>query len=112
MIKVLLKLVLAALIANATWRIGSAYLSFYRFKDAVQQTMQYGPERSEAQLQSKILELASQHDVPLTTTGFTVRRDENHTIVDGGYHTAIDLLPGYQYDWPFTVHIDTFSFRP
>ena len=33
----------------------------------------------------------------------------NHTIVDGSYVRPVDLLPGYQYPWPFTWHIDTFT---
>ena len=33
--KTLLKLVIVALLANALWRIGSAYATFYKFTDAV-----------------------------------------------------------------------------
>ena len=38
MLKLLIKLALAGLIANAAWRMGSTYLSFYRFKDAVSES--------------------------------------------------------------------------
>ena len=111
MLKLLIKLALAALVANAAYRLGTAYLSYYRFTDAVAQTALFGTDRSRAQLHRRVIELASQYDVPLAEDGFTIRRDENHTIVDGGYTQPVDLLPGYQYRWPFTVHVDVFTLR-
>ena len=112
MLKLLIKLAVAALIANAAYRLGIAYLSYYRFTDAVAQTAQFGPDRSRAEIHRRVLELASQYDVPLTADGFTIRRTENsHTIVDGGYTQKVDLLPGYQYPWPFTVHVDVFTVK-
>ena len=45
MLKLIVKLALAALIANAAWRLGSAYLQFYRFTDAVTQAAQFGSEK-------------------------------------------------------------------
>jgi hypothetical protein len=112
MLKLLVKLALAALVANAAFRLGTAYLSYYRFTDAVTQTAQFGTDRSEAEIRRRVLELASEYDVPLAEDAFTIRRtDENHTIVDGAYTQPVDLLPGYQYRWPFTVHIDVFTFK-
>ena len=112
MLKLLIKLALAALIANAAYRLGTAYLSYYRFTDAVTQTAQFGPDRSQAEIRTRVLELASQYDVPLTEDGFTISRtDESHTIVDGSYIQKVDLLPGYQYPWPFTVHVDVFTVK-
>ncbi|MCC7416471.1 MAG: hypothetical protein IT176_04955 [Acidobacteria bacterium] len=108
MFKLLVKLVLAGLIANATWRLGTAYADYYKFKDSVQQTTQFGPERSEEDLRVRILELAAQYGVPLADDGFTVERSQNHTIVDGGFATPIELFPGYERPWPFSFHIDTF----
>ena len=50
--------------------------------------------------------------MPLAEDGFTIRRtEESHTIVDGGYSQKVDLLPGYQYPWPFTVHVDVFTVK-
>jgi hypothetical protein len=110
MVKFLVKLALAALIANATWRLGSAYIQFYKLKDAIVETTRFSQRSSDAQIQQRILELASQYDVPLVDDRLTVRRDQpNHTIIDGSYEQSIDLLPGYRYQWPFTVHIDVMT---
>jgi hypothetical protein len=111
MIKLVIKLAIAALLANAAWRVGSAYADYYKFKDAVQQTTQFGPERSDAELRDRILELAAQYDVPLAEDGFSVERSENHTIVDGGFATPIEVVPGFERPWPFTFHVDTFTIK-
>jgi hypothetical protein len=108
-IKLILKLALAALIANAAWRLGTAYLSFYKFKDAVQEATQFGADKGDAQLQTRILELAADYDVPLAADGFTIQHKDNHTIVDGAYVRTVDLLPGYKYQCPFAWHTDTFA---
>jgi archaellum component FlaF (FlaF/FlaG flagellin family) len=108
-IKLIVKLALAALIANAAWRLGTAYLSFYKFKDAVQEATQFGADKGDTQLQTRILELASDYDVPLTPDGFTIQHKENHTIVDGSYVRTVDLFPGYKYQCPFAWHTDAFT---
>ena len=85
MLKLLIKLALAGLIANAAWRMGSTYLSFYRFKDAVSETAEYSKGKSDAELEQRILEIASNYDVPLTDDKVTVRRQDEHTLVEGSY---------------------------
>jgi hypothetical protein len=109
-LKTLIKLAIVALVANATWRVGSEYLSFYRFKDAVQETTQLGGRRSDAQLRSRIVELASNYDIPVDEESLTVTRRENHIIVDTEFKKRITLAPGFQYEWPFTLHVDTINF--
>jgi hypothetical protein len=111
--KLLLKLALAALIANAAWRVGSAYVTFYRFKDAVTETAQFASQKSKAELKQRILELASDYDVPLAADAVSVRRDDrNHTVIDGSYTLPVDVLPGYRYLWPFVWHVDVVTLNP
>ena len=107
--KTLLKLVVVALVANATWRVGSAYVTFYRFKDAVQTVTQFRGEKSDYQVRRRILELAGDFDVPISDEALSIRQDSNHTYVDASYTRPVDLLPGYTYPWPFTIHTDTLS---
>lgn len=108
--KTLIKLAIVAFVANATWRVGSEYLSFYRFKDSVQETTQLGGRRSDSQLRSRILELASNYDIPVDDERLAITRRENHIVVDTEYKKRIQLAPGFQYEWPFTLHVDTISF--
>jgi hypothetical protein len=112
MVRTILKLATAALIANAAWRTGSAYLTYYRFKDAVTEAAQYSKGKSEAELRQRVLDLASNYDVPLSEDAVTVRLQDNHTMVDASYTLPLDLLPGYRYEWPFALNIDTFTIIP
>ena len=112
MLKLLVKLAIAGLIANAVWRMGSTYLSFYRFRDAVSETAEYSKGKSDAELQQRILEIASNYDVPLTEDQLTVRRQDEHTFVDGSYVQPVDVVPGYRYRWAFTFNIDTVTINP
>ena len=110
MIKFLIKLAIAALVANAAWRLGSVYIQFYKFKDAVTEVAQFSREKSGADLERRILELASQYDVPLADERLTVRRDDrNRTVIEGAYEQPVDLLPGYRYPWGFEMHVDVLT---
>jgi hypothetical protein len=111
-IKLVVKLAIVGLIANATWRVGGAYASHYRFVDAVRATTQYRGGKTDEQIHNRVFELASQYDVPASDATLTIRHEEYHTIVDGSYTRAIDVAPGFTYPWPFTIHVDTFSVEP
>ena len=109
--RLIIRLVVVALIANAAWRIGSAYMGYYRFKDAVKETTLFQTAKSEEQMKQRVLELASQFDLPLTEDDVVVRRDQGHTYVDGSYTRIIEIFPGYKRPWGFEVHIDTLNFE-
>jgi hypothetical protein len=110
-VKVVIKLLIAALIANGTWRVGSAYAAYYKFKDAVASTTQHRGAKTDVQLRERVFELAKEYDVPIDEN-LTVTKQDNHTIVDGSFTWPIDIVPGFKYDWPFTVHVDTFIIEP
>ena len=114
MIKFILKLLVAALIANAAWHVMSAYTTFWKFKDAVTQTTQFGNDKSLATLKARVLQLASDYDLPIDDNDFTVTRSREslHTVVDGSYSRDIELVPGYSRPWAFPFRIDTFSEAP
>jgi hypothetical protein len=111
MIKLVIKLAIVALFANAIWRVGSAYLSYYKFKDAVQEAALYGPDKTDAQLRTRIVELASEYDLPIAEDSFTLRRENSHTIVDGTFTEPVEVLPRYKYPMAFTWHVDQLTAR-
>jgi hypothetical protein len=112
LIKLILKLAVVAIVANLVWHLMTAYTAYYKFKDAVQQTTQFGNDKSLPQLKKRILQLAAEYDLPIGEDDFTVTRESFHTITDGSYTRPIDLLPSYTRPWTFTFHIDTFSDAP
>ena len=107
MIKLILKLALVALVANASWRVGSAYVAHYKFTDSVQQTALFRGNKTDDVLRQRIFELASDFDIPVMESDLTLMTAEHHTVVDGNYTRVIELVPGFKYPWAFTFHIDT-----
>ena len=108
-IKTILKLAIVALFANACWQTVNAYWPHYKFKDAVRSTAEYRGDRNDVQLRARILELAANYDVPLGGDELAVRREDTRTIIDASYVRAVDLIPGYTYRWPFTLHVEALS---
>lgn len=111
MIKNVLKLLLAALIANALWHVGTAYMTHYKFQDGTDEIAQFGATKSDDELKAKVLDLASGFDVPLTEKAVTVRRENDHTYIDGSYQLQLEVAPGYKVPWVFKIHVDTMSFE-
>ena len=112
MINSLLKLAFLAVIANATWHVFVPYQACVRFKDAVHAASLADFERPEEEQKARVLSLANQFDIPLTADDFTLRRENNHTIIEGSYTQPIELVPTFVYPWTFTWHVDTFYVRP
>jgi hypothetical protein len=103
--KVLIKLTIVALVANAAFHVMTAYAAYYKFTDGVQQAVQFGNDKSMSQLRTRVRALAGELDVPLEDDDFTIAREEHHTKVDGSYVRSLDLLPGLTRPWTFTFHI-------
>jgi len=109
LIKLLIKLAIVVVVANACWRVGSAYVSHYKFEDSVQQLTLFRGQRTDEQLRARVFEIASDFDIPVTDENVSLRTEEHHTKVDGTYIRPIEVFPGYKYPWPFEFHTDTLS---
>jgi hypothetical protein len=105
MIKIIIKVALAALIVNATWRIGSAYFQFYTFKDAAREVAMT-PRATEEQIRAAIMELAPQYDAPLEDEDLVIDQNDRHVVVDASYVRTVEFLPGYAYPWHFAWSVD------
>ena len=112
MIKSLIKILIAVAIANALWHIASAYISYYKFQDAVNEQAIHSGGRSETQLRNKVIELAGTYGEPIDPDAVAVRREEEHTIVETKYIKPVALFPGYEYQWPYSLKVDAFVILP
>jgi len=108
--KLIIKLAVAALVANAAWRVGSAYMAHYKFKDAVSQEAQFSADKTPDALRQRVLQLAQQYDVPVASGDFTVDKAMHRTRIAGSYTTTIEIVPGYKRPWPFTWEVETVNF--
>ncbi|HEY6211849.1 MAG TPA: hypothetical protein VIW45_06170 [Vicinamibacterales bacterium] len=109
MIKTLIKLALVALIANGCYRVGSAYVTHYRFRDAVQEVVQFRGNKDDSWVHEKVMDLAKEYDVPLNDSAVEVQDQRLHTIVSVNYTRKIDILPGFRRDWPFYANVDVIT---
>jgi len=109
LIKTLIKLAIVALIANGSWRVGGAYMTHYKFTDSVHQLALFRGKQADDVLRKRIVQVASDFDIPVSDADITLRTQDHHTIVDGAYTLEIELAPGFRYPWPFDFHIDALS---
>jgi hypothetical protein len=108
--KALIKLALAALVTYAAWNAGNAWLKYIRFKDDIEQLAQFGTKLSDDDLRARVLEAASQRSVSLDE-GLAIRRDTDHTYVDGSYTESVNVLPWYAYPYTFQIHINALTIQ-
>ena len=112
MIKSIVKIIIAVLLANAIWRIASAYISYYKFQDAVQEYSIRTSGKSDDVVKGRVAELAAQYEEPVDADAINVRRDEQHTYIDFSYTKPVAVVPGYEYQWPFSVKVDGYVIEP
>ena len=109
MIRILLKLAVVALLANATWHLFMVYAPHYRFKDSVRYAAQFRGDLSDEALKDKVLTLASQYDVPLGFEQVSVTHRGPQTVVDVSYVRRVELGPGLSRQWPLSSNVDVLT---
>lgn len=104
--KTIIKIAVTAVLLTATVQGARAALKHYTFVDAVQESLIFASSRTEEQLTDHVLQLASEHAIPLDPANLTVRREPFLIEVDAPYTETVDLLPGvYDYAWNFETSV-------
>ena len=106
--KLLIKLAITAFLANAAFRLGTEYLTHYKFRDSVREAAMYRAG-TEDELRQRILETAALYGIPLKDEGFTIRRESGQSFIQGSYTKPIELVPGYPYPWRFDWEIEAIA---
>jgi hypothetical protein len=112
MIKSVVKILIAIAIANALWRVSSSYISYYRFKDSVDDLAIHSGGRTDPQLRDRVVELAGMYDEPVDPEAIDIRRNEQHLVIAASYTKPVSLFPGYEYQWPFRMNVDAVVIGP
>jgi hypothetical protein len=107
-LKLFVKLAIVALLANAAYRIGVEYLTYVKFRDAVRDAATY-KTNDDDDLRKRIMDLAGDYDIPLSQDAVLIRREDRQVMVDGSYHKPIEVVPTFQYQWPFTWSIEALT---
>jgi hypothetical protein len=109
MIRLVIKLLLVALVLNATYRVGSAYWDHYQFEDAVQQAAQFSERAPAEAIKQQVVHLAAERELPLGPDDIQVAKTQRRTTVEGTYARDIEVVPRYIRRWVFNVHVTVFS---
>ena len=95
--KILLKLLIAAAIINATTRVGFAAARYYQLKDESQELVTFGGHVVPGELQNQILLKAEALELPVASEDVLVTREGLRTTASAAYTDSIELFPNYKY---------------
>jgi hypothetical protein len=104
-IKLFLKLAVVALLANAAYHIGSEYLTYVKFRDAIRDAAMF-KAKNDTELMARIVDLAAQYEVPLDEDNVSIEREERKIHVEGWYDKPIEVVPNYEYPWHFGLSLE------
>jgi hypothetical protein len=103
--KTLFKLLIAALVINATFQASRAYLANYQFEDDMQQAALFaGPRPNAAQVLNRVLEQAEERGIPLSKDDVEVTIDRANLNITATWSQEVQLVPG--------LYRRTFVFQP
>ena len=111
-VKLLIKLVIAGVILNASARAGQAAWKYYQLKDVAQQTLIFGANATPMQLHQEILQRALSLNVPLAPESLEVTRDGARTAAKASYTELVELFPNYRYPFKFAFEVDGLAVMP
>ena len=104
--KLLIKLVIAGIVLNASARAGKAAWDYYQLKDVTQQTLIFGANATPMQLHEEILRRAAGLEIPLATENLEVARVGPRTSAKASYTQPVELFPNYFYPFNFSFEVD------
>lgn len=111
MIKLLFKLAIVALLANAAYHIGSEYLTYFKFRDAIRDAAMF-KAKNDTELMARIMDLAAQYEIPLDEENVSIQREERKISVEGWYDKPVEVAPNYDYPWHFGLSLEVVSSVP
>jgi hypothetical protein len=103
MLKKLISLAIFVALAYATFNVGTVYIRYQQFKDAVRETALFAGNKSDEQLTARVMELAQRDNVPLDPAYVHIERLSDRVTITASYVEIIKVLPGYERQWQFDI---------
>ena len=105
--KTLIQIVVAFTLLTGAVQGGRAAMKHYAFVDAIQEAMLFASSRNEEQIAERVLELATDHEIPLDPEKLTVQRLPYQVVIDAPYTDTVNVLPGvYSRKWDFETKVN------
>jgi Flp pilus assembly secretin CpaC len=108
MIKKIISLIIFLVLANAGVRVAVVYFHDQQFKDAVRELSLFSSGQSEEVVRAKVMEIATQNQIPLDPDFVEVTRKVipgvgDHSIIKVSYAVMVPVFPGqlrrFQFDY-------------
>lgn len=106
--KTILKLLIVALILNATFQAGRAYVTNYQFEDDMQQAALFaGPRPNAALVLNRVLENAQERGIAIGKEDIEVRLDRFNLTITATWSQEVQLIPAlYRRTFVFTPTVN------
>jgi hypothetical protein len=104
--KTVIKLLVAAMVLNATVRLGISAWTQYQFRDTVQELVLFGSTHTTEQLKQEIMDEANEQGVPVGDEDVRVAREGMLTTAAATYVDEIELFPRYVYPMTWSFKVD------
>ena len=104
--KTVIKLLIAAVIINATARVGMAAARYYQLKDQSQELVTFCGNAVPGELQNEIPLKAEELQLPLAVDDILVTREGLRTIASAAYTDSVEVFPNYQYPIRFQFKVE------
>jgi hypothetical protein len=106
MVRTIVKIVFALLVAHALYHFLPVYISYHLFRDDVKQAALFGAGATQQELVEQVMLHAQAREVPLERANVWVRKEKNQTFIDTAYEQPVRVLPWYTYTWHVEVSAD------
>jgi hypothetical protein len=103
MLRRLLSLVVFVAFAYAGWNVAVVWFHYREFQDGVRDTALFAEGKSDDALRDRVMQLATDNDVPLDPDDITIERAAGRTTITALYTTTVKILPGYTRQFDFTA---------
>jgi hypothetical protein len=103
MIKKLVSLAIFLGLAYATFNVGTVWIRYQQFQDAVREIALFGADKTDDQLKARIMERAGRDNVPLDADAVHIERVADRVTITASYVETIKVLPGYERQWQFDI---------
>ena len=103
MIRRLVGLLVFAAFLYAGWNLSVVWFHYQKFQDGVRDTALFGQGKSDDVLKQKVMDLATQNDVPLDPDYITIARAGGAVTITASYAQLVKILPGYTRRFDFDV---------
>ena len=110
MVKLVIKLAIVGLLANAAFQVVPVFYTNWKFKDAIKEVATFpGYRATVEQVLVKCEKVAKEHELPLTKDDFTVKLAGPGvpvTTIDVAYEVDLKPFPGQTRKHLFDMHLE------